>query len=71
MYLQSATPALWAPGPLVKVTKTAYAVRVKKRKEKTTPVGVIQEKLMVNPSFPLAKANAVRVNRYGLDLRCL
>ena len=23
-----------------------------KRKEKTTPLGVIQEKLMVNPSFP-------------------
>ena len=27
------------------------------RKEKTTPVGVIQGKLRVNPSSPLAKAN--------------
>ena len=26
----------------------------KKRKEKNTPLGVIQEKLMVKPSFPLA-----------------
>ena len=26
----------------------------KKRKENTTPLGVIQEKLMVNPRFPLA-----------------
>ena len=24
------------------------------RQEKTTPLGVIEEKLMVNPSFPLA-----------------
>ena len=29
----------------------------KKRKEKTTPLGVIQDKLMVNPSFPLPQSN--------------
>ena len=39
--------------PVLMIDSNAMQV-YEKKKEKTTPLGVIQEKLMVNPSFPLA-----------------